>query len=235
MRPLLLLMGVGAVIASVAGVTPARALTTICTPGWTGGSVPQNTTTPATAIAGAAPGCPTSTTVAVTVGSGGNSGTINSSSDAIAGNATSSFTRTSTASVDIGVPTSTAGTVFTVSFSTSVLNPYLFFTYTDGFTGFRFLNPFVLAQQNNVTRNGSTVNPNGGSGAGNTQDDGFVVQMIGAYDSVDFLYESVNGFASTVSFTAGVQQAVPAPLPLMGAGVAFGFSRRLRRRIRAGS
>jgi hypothetical protein len=32
-------------------------------------------------------------------------------------------------------------------------------------------------------------------------------------------------------FTNTYRQAVPGPLPLLGAGVAFGFSRKLRRRI----
>jgi hypothetical protein len=38
--------------------------------------------------------------------------------------------------------------------------------------------------------------------------------------------------ASTFGLTIGAVQEVPGPMPVLGAAAAFGFSRRLRRRIR---
>lgn len=40
-----------------------------------------------------------------------------------------------------------------------------------------------------------------------------------------------NGIETTLSSTFSTTSQVPGPLPMLGAGVAFGFSRRLRRRI----
>ena len=57
--------------------------------------------------------------------------------------------------------------------------------------------------------------------------------MSGTYSTINFTDGNTSGTVQSVAFTTGVAQEVPAPLPLMGAGVAFRFSRRLRRRIRA--
>lgn len=50
---------------------------------------------------------------------------------------------------------------------------------------------------------------------------------------VDDVYVIANGSGVLDSFTNSYTQHVPAPLPLLGAGTAFGFSRRLRRRSKA--
>jgi hypothetical protein len=60
-----------------------------------------------------------------------------------------------------------------------------------------------------------------------------------AYKSLwikDVYARGANGTLTTLnnSFTQGdASLSVPGPLPVMGAGVAFGFTRRLRRRIKA--
>ena len=47
---------------------------------------------------------------------------------------------------------------------------------------------------------------------------------------------TTGNFLDATAFGVGVPSSgVPAPMPLLGAGAAFGFSRRLRRRIRAGA
>lgn len=179
-------------------------------------------------LTGSIPPCSsTPVTAQVTVGSGANAGIINGG-DAIGGSATSNFVRTSTSSVDIGAPISTNEPI-ALTFSQPVTNPYLFFTYADNNTSFIFSNLVSLLQANNATLSGQTVTV---SGASNQQNDGFVVQLLGTYSTVNFSYNNANATVNSVAFTAGAN-AVPGPLPLMGAGVAFGFSRRLRRRIRA--
>ena len=41
-----------------------------------------------------------------------------------------------------------------------------------------------------------------------------------------------NSLGTTYSITPGPASEVPGPLPILGAGAAFGFSRRLRHRIK---
>lgn len=131
--------------------------------------------------------------------------------------------------MDIGVPNN-GNFARTVTFSQAVSNPYLFFTYLDVNTSFTFTQPFVLVQANKATVSGQTVSAL--NTVSNNQNDGFVVQMTGSFSTINFDYNNTSGAAQTVAFTTGINQ-VPGPLPLAGAGVAFGFSRRLRRRIRS--
>lgn len=213
---------------AVVAPAPSRALTTVCTAAWTS-SVPAGGTASGALSGAATPPCPSpSVTASVTVGTGANAGNRNTS-DAIGGSATSNFARTSNESMDIGVVGTNGNYSRTLTFSQAVTNPYLFFTFTDLGTSFTFTQAFTLAQANNATRSGSTVTATGGT---NSANDGFVVQMLGTYSTINFTYNNTSGFDQSVAFTAGANQ-VPGPLPLMGAGVAFGFSRRLRRRIKA--
>jgi hypothetical protein len=132
--------------------------------------------------------------------------------------------------MDLGINASTTENL-SLTFSQQVTNPYLFFTYLDTGTSFTFTQPFTLAQANNATASGSTVTA---SGAANSQNDGFVVQMLGTYSTINFAYVNTTGAVQSVAFTAGANKVeAPGPLPLLGAGVAMGFSRRLRRRISA--
>jgi hypothetical protein len=84
----------------------------------------------------------------------------------------------------------------------------------------------------------STTNPTEikTTGASHSANDSFVVQLLGTSASWSFDdFGPGSSVARSVAFTAGVDFApasVPGPLPLVGAGVAFGFSRRLRRRIK---
>lgn len=130
--------------------------------------------------------------------------------------------------MDLGVNGNTNESL-RVDFSQAVTNPYLFFTYFDSGTSFTFAQPFTLAQQNGASQSGSIVSFSG-TATTNEQGTGFVVQMLGTYSTINFVYNNTTGGAQSVAFAAGAN-AVPGPLPLMGAGVAFGFSRRLRRRI----
>ena len=216
------------VLATLCAAAPGKALTTVCTAGWSGSRVPAGGTASAP-LTGAKPPCPSSTvTASVEVGSDANAGTINTT-DAIGGSATSNFARTSIASVDIGVPANATQSLV-LTFSQAVANPYLFFTYLDSGDSFLFSQPFALVQANNASKtNAATV---AGTGSGNGQDDGFIVQMLGTYSTIDFTFRNTTFSPPSVAFTAGVVET-PGPLPLMGAGVAFGFSRRLRRRIKA--
>ena len=48
-----------------------------------------------------------------------------------------------------------------------------------------------------------------------------------------YTYDTSPGSTNTLRFTAASPASVPGPLPLFGAGAAFGWSRRLRRRIKS--
>ena len=54
-----------------------------------------------------------------------------------------------------------------------------------------------------------------------------------AADSVGHLNETSNSPTNSLLFTPASPASVPGPLPLFGAGAAFGWSRRLRRRIKS--
>lgn len=127
-----------------------------------------------------------------------------------------------------------------VSFSQAVSNPYLFVTYFDAGTSFAFSQPFTLAQANKASLSGSTVTSTALVSDTDTVNDGFVVQMLGSYLTINFTHTNTSGTYQTVAFTTGISQVpntpgAPVPLPLVGAGFAYGFSSRLRRRNRAGA
>ena len=213
-------------VASLTFFVPAQAQTAVCTPAFT------STVPPATIISavqmGAIPPCSASpATVSINVGSGDNAGVV-FVGDIIGGLATNNFTRTSVSSVAIASPANTS-TSFTLNFSQPIPDPYLFFTYFDPNTSFTFSQPFTLAQANNATVASQTVSANS---TPQSPDNGFVVGMQGTYSSIVFSYNNNATFANSVAFTAG-GTPVPGPLPLLGAGVMFKFSRKLRRRIQA--
>jgi hypothetical protein len=56
---------------------------------------------------------------------------------------------------------------------------------------------------------------------------------ISSVDSNSYLNETSNSPANSLLFTPASPASVPGPLPLFGAGAAFGWSRRLRRRIKS--
>jgi hypothetical protein len=213
-------------VASLAFFGPAQAQTAVCTPEFT------STVPPASIIsavqAGAIPPCSAPpATVSINVGSSANAGVV-FVGDIIVGLATNNFTRTSVSSVAIASPANTS-TSFTLNFSQPIQDPYLFFTYFDPNTSFTFSQPFTLAQANGADSAGQTVSGNGANG---TQDSGFVVGLQGTYSTVDFSYNNNSTLDDSVAFTAG-GTPVPGPLPLLGAGVMFKFSRKLRRLIQA--
>jgi hypothetical protein len=85
-----------------------------------------------------------------------------------------------------------------------------------------------------ATDGGLGISSNGGSnwtnyttanGLGNNQ-------VFGVYASGSSVYAATNGGLSIAQLPP-TPVDVPGPLPVAGAAVAFGFSRRLRRRLRA--
>jgi hypothetical protein len=216
-------------MASSMFLVPARAQTAVCTPAFTA-YVAQDSVISAVQT-GSSPPCSASpATLSINVGSGvGENAGVVFLYDIIDGFATNNFTRTSVSSVGIGSPANTS-TLFFLNFSQPIQDPYLFFTYLDPNTSFTFSQPFALAQANNANVAGQTVTENG---ATNSQNSGFVIGMLGAYSTLSFSYNNNNAtFATSVAFTAG-GTPVPGPLPLLGAGGMFAFSRKLRRRIQA--
>ncbi|MEB3255448.1 MAG: hypothetical protein VKJ05_03565 [Synechococcaceae cyanobacterium] len=206
------------------GATPGKALNTVCSAYWSNAAVSGTATS--TLNAGQPPCPPSAITTTVTVGSGANAGVVNSS-DAITGTGTNSIPRTQPSSIDLGIPPTTTENL-TLTFSQAVPNPTLFFSYLDPGTSFTFTQAFTLVQANNASASGQTVTAF--NSAGNTINDGFIVRMQGTYSTINFAYANTTGAVQSVAFTAGGTY-VPGPLPLMGASVAFGFSRRLRRRL----
>ncbi len=181
-------------------------------------------------LSGAVPPCPiTNTTVNLssTGSAAGNSGVV-FQADILLGPGTNNFNRTAVSSVGIGANANTIES-FTLTFSQPVTNPYLFFNVIDTGETFTFTQPFSLAQASNASVSGQSVNTTGS----NSQNDGFVVNVLGTYSTIDFTYNNPTGIYRSAAFSAGAifYPEVPGPLSLMGVGMAFGFSRKLRRRI----
>jgi len=229
-----LLVVAAGVVGSLTAVRPAVALNTICSPQWTGVSQGQ----PATAtLTGASPPCPASaTTVSIpNVGYGPNVGAAfvtNWGSLA----QSSGFPVTSNSAIGIGsgaTASTPSNASFAITFNRAVANPLFYFGYFDRNTSFTFQDQFVLVSASNAVRSGQSILPT--INTADRESDGFVVQVLGSFLAeapISFTYGNTNVFAQSVIFTAGVA-SVPAPLPVLGAAMAFQFSRRLRRRLRA--
>ena len=91
-------------------------------------------------------------------------------------------------------------------------------------TGYLSLNTFVAGSDLNFSSNTlSFTIPSGVS--------------IGSTINASFVYfansSNINGPLAQFTTTAATSSSVPGPLPLLGAGAAFGFSRTLRKRIKA--
>jgi hypothetical protein len=235
-------LGAAALLASG---SPSQALTTVCTANWTA----SQTQSASGALAGASPPCPTSTTTATITPLLEGDKTPGSVEAFNWGNifATNYPTTTNTG---IAIGASNPGVTRTLTFSQAVTNPYIYASYLDGVSEqsksvFLFSQPFNLVQANNARIDPSDPNkvvaivdtlPNG---AHNRGSDGFVVQMLGTFTSINFEYRGFNipgqpQFTDTVLFTAGIgpePEPTPGPLPLMGAMAAFSYSRKLRRRL----
>ena len=88
-----------------------------------------------------------------------------------------------------------------------------------------------------ATIGGLSISTNGGSsftnyttaqGLGNND-------VYGVYASGSNIYAATNGGLSIAQQSDPTPSAVPGPLPLFGAASAFGFSRKLRRRLKLSS
>lgn len=217
----------------------ALALTTLCTAAFTPPSVAPGA--PLSAAMGTSSPCP-STPVTVTLSTVGAGlafdgvGTVYTT-DQITGLGTNLYSRTAIGSVGIGALADTGSgpttQSFTVTYSSNVVDPHLFFSWTQNYSEFRFFNPVTLLQANDVALGGgNALTSTGGSG----QDSGFVVQLVGTYKTITFDFVNYSSGNSTAVFTAGaagVVPPVPGPLPAVGLGLAYTLSRRLRRRLLA--
>ncbi len=229
-----LLVAAGGILGSVTAAGPALALNTVCTPQWS--SVAQGQ--PATAtLAGASPPCPASATT-VSIGNVGYGPNVGASFATNWGSLAQSggFPTTSNSSMAIGsgaTPSTVANAAYAIRFNRAVANPLLYFGFFDKNTSFTFQDQFLLVSASNAVRSGQSILPT--INTADRESDGFVVQVLGSFLAgapISFTYGNTNVFAQSVIFTAGVA-SVPAPLPVLGAAMAFQFSRRLRRRLRA--
>jgi len=96
----------------------------------------------------------------------------------------------------------------------------------------------VYASGSNIyaaTNGGLSISTNGGSSFTNyTTTSGLVGNQVrGVYASSTSIYAATQGGLSIAQQSDPTPSAVPGPLPLFGAASAFGFSRKLRRRLRA--
>lgn len=137
-----------------------------------------------------------------------------------------SFPTTSSSTIGIGT-----GSNYQISFSQQISNPLLYFNYIDIGDSFDFSGQSIsLLQSNFAAISGASI-ISAQVGAVNQAEAGFIVQVLGSYGPSAPVNFDYIGSGTSVGFTAGVQ-LVPVPLPLMGVGVALGFSRNLRRRTR---
>jgi hypothetical protein len=96
----------------------------------------------------------------------------------------------------------------------------------------------VYASGSNIyaaTASGLSISTDGGTSFTNyTTANGLGNNSVyGVYASGSNIYAATNGGLSIAQQSDPTPSAVPGPLPLFGAASAFGFSRKLRRRLRA--
>ena len=86
-----------------------------------------------------------------------------------------------------------------------------------------------------ATYGGLSISSNGGTSWNNyTTSNGLVNNNVnGVYASGSTIYAATGSGVSIAQQSGPTPSAVPGPLPLFGAASAFGFSRKLRRRLRA--
>ena len=63
----------------------------------------------------------------------------------------------------------------------------------------------------------------------------FYHDRTGGYAAAEKFISTFSGNDGSITSSTLAPQAVPSPLPVLGAGAAFGWSRRLRRRLKTGS
>jgi hypothetical protein len=207
----------------------AQAATTVCSAIWTppNGIPGQTKSAP---IQGSDPSCPASSiTAIVTVGTGLNAGSLNSSGATWNTDlGTNQFNPTSDSGIAIGSPAATS-TDLSLTFSQPAINPYFFASYLNGGETLTFTTPFSILQSNAVTFNGLSAT---GSGPDSDRNSGFVAQFLGSYTSIGFKYTNTNSQAVSFAFTTGVTpppSPAPGPLPILGLGAALSQCRKLRR------
>jgi hypothetical protein len=96
----------------------------------------------------------------------------------------------------------------------------------------------VYASGSNIfaaTSGGLSISTNGGGSFTNyTTTSGLGSNLVfGVYASGSNIYAATQGGLGIAQQSDPTPSAVPGPLPLFGAASAFGFSRKLRRRLRA--
>lgn len=243
MRPGFLFVSLMGFLSAMVIPAPSRALTTVCTADWAA----SQTQSASGALAGASPPCPASPiTATITPLLRGDKAPGSVEAFNWGNIYATSYPATTNTGISIGA--SDPGVTRTLTFSQALTNPFIYASYLDGSSEqsksvFLFSQPFILVQASNAQLDPSDPNKVVAiaGAAHNRESDGFVVQMQGTFTSISFEYQGFNiptdpnpQYTDTVLFTAGiapVSEPVPGPLPVMGALAAFGYSRRLRRRI----
>lgn len=140
------------------------------------------------------------------------------------------ITQVGNASVALGFAGSGTATTQTVSFSPSIVNPYLFINWTDNGDPFDFSSVgssnVVLVSASNASLLNGIVTANG---ANTTSADGFLVQLVGTYSSVSFPITKTTAGTDSIYFTT-----VPEPTSLASLASAIGLAAMLARRCRRG-
>jgi hypothetical protein len=129
-----------------------------------------------------------------------------------------------------------AATTGGLSISTNGGNSFTNYTTSNGLGGNVVID--VYASGSTIyaaTFGGLSISTDGGNSFTNyTTSDGLGSNnVVGVYASGSNIYVATNGGLSIAQLSDPTPSAVPGPLPLFGAASAFGFSRKLRRRLRA--
>lgn len=138
------------------------------------------------------------------------------------------ITQVGNATVALGFAGNSTPTTQTFNFSPAIVNPYLFFNFTDNGETYDFSSVGVgnvsLVSAVNATLTNGIVTSTGS----NTGSDGFIVQLAGSFSTVSFPINKSNA-ADSVYFTA-----VPEPTSLATIASAIGLVGLLARKRRHG-
>lgn len=188
----------------------------------------QQASPPTTSIGGTL----SPSTITGTTGSFSNAGSVSNqnwnSFGFVSNSGLGTITQVGNATVALGFAGNGTPTTQTVNFSPAILNPYMFFNFTDtgdqfDFTSVGSSNVILVSASNASLSNGVVTSTGGNTGA-----DGFIVQLIGSFSSVSFPITKA-GAADSVYFTA-----VPEPTTLAAAAAAAGLAGAVALRKRRG-
>jgi len=138
------------------------------------------------------------------------------------------ITQVGNATVALGFAGNNTPTTQTFNFAPAIVNPYLFFNFTDNGETYDFSSVgagnVILVSASNASLSNGIVTSTGG----NTGSDGFIVQLAGSFSSVSFPINKTSA-ADSVYFTA-----VPEPTSMTATASAIGLAALLARTRRHG-